>query len=115
MEGKPRIVNIVATGRFPFELDIEKLFSVLDLAEKSYEPEVYPGLLVKVGEGKHHVTLYRNGKYIITGVSSRKELISTYNEIYKKLKESRCFTKKRKSEAEGDVKGGKESKRKAFC
>lgn len=91
MNSKPRIVNIVATGRFPFELDIEKLASTLDLEEKSYEPEVYPGLLVKVGKERYHVTLYQNGKYIIAGVSSEKELLSTYREIYKKLKKSKCL------------------------
>lgn len=35
----------------------------------------------------HHVTLYANGKYIITGVKSEREVVEAYNEIRTKLKE----------------------------
>lgn len=84
---KPKIVNIVATGRFPKPLDIQKLYSTLDVEQKEYEPETYPALLVKVGENRNHVTLYRNGKYIIAGVESEKELMETYEEIYRKLRD----------------------------
>jgi len=88
---KPKIVNIVATGRFPKPLEIEKLYLTLNLEEKEYEPEIYPALLVKVGENRTHVTLYRNGKYIITGAKSEKELKDAYDGIYKKLKEAGAF------------------------
>ena len=38
-------------------------------------------------EGKlRHITLYRNGKYIITGASSEKELNQIYDEIIRILK-----------------------------
>jgi len=87
MSDKPRIVNVVATGRFPCELDIEKLSQTLDCEERIYEPEIYPALLVKVGEKRRHVTLYANGKYIITGVKSEEAVMKVYNEIRKKLKE----------------------------
>jgi len=85
---KPKVVNIVATGQFPCELDIKKLYCELDLEDMTYEPEIYPALLVKVGENRSHVTLYRNGKYIITGVTSKKELMEAYNNIYNLLKEA---------------------------
>ncbi|MFV2040437.1 MAG: hypothetical protein ACC644_00405 [Candidatus Hydrothermarchaeales archaeon] len=86
----PRIVNIVATGSFGRPLDIASLYTKLDVAERVYEPETYPALLVKVNvEGKKkHVTLYRNGKYIIAGVKSEEELQATFNEIKKKLQEA---------------------------
>jgi len=87
MSDKPRIVNVVATGRFPCELDIEKLSQTIDCKERIYEPEIYPALLVKVGKKRYHVTLYANGKYIITGVKSEEELMEAYNEIRKKLRE----------------------------
>lgn len=92
MRDKPRIVNIVATGRFPCKIDIEEAYRRLNCKEKIYEPEVYPALLVKVGEKRRHVTVYANGKYIITGVKSKKELLETYREICKKLRE--CGYKK---------------------
>jgi len=87
----PRIVNMVATGRFPAKLDIERLYMELPLDEKEFEPEVYPALLVKVGENRAHVTLYKNGKYIITGVASEKELMEAYTYIYKKLHQEGAF------------------------
>ena len=87
----PHIVNIVATGRFPSSLDIEKLYIGLPLDEKEFEPEVYPALLVKVGENGAHVTLYRNGKYIITGVKSEKELMGAYKQIYRILQQQGLF------------------------
>ncbi|MFQ5888125.1 MAG: hypothetical protein ACE5HY_05460 [Candidatus Hydrothermarchaeales archaeon] len=89
-ESKPKIVNIVATGSFPKSLDIVDLYSTLDVGKKEYEPETYPALLVKVKVGHKdiHVTLYGNGKYIIAGANSEKELMDAYNEIYKKLQEA---------------------------
>lgn len=91
MNSKPRIVNIVATGCFPCELDIEQLYQTLDLKEKIYEPEIYPALLAKVGRKRQHVTLYANGKYIITGVKSEQEMMEAYNEIRTKLRECGCI------------------------
>jgi TATA-box binding protein (TBP) (component of TFIID and TFIIIB) len=87
MNGKPRIVNVVATGRFPCKLDIEKLSQEIECKERIYEPEIYPALLVKVGEKRYHITLYANGKYIITGVESEGEVMEAYEEIRKKLRE----------------------------
>ncbi len=87
---KPKIVNMVASGAFPKSLDIVELYSTLDVAKKEYEPETYPALLVKVNIGHKnvHVSLYGNGKYIIAGANSEKEMMDTYNEIYKKLEEA---------------------------
>jgi len=87
MSSQPKIVNIVATGRFCYQLDIEKLSQTLNCKEKIYEPEIYPALLIKVGKKRWHVTLYSNGKYIICGVKSEEEVIEAYNAIREKLKE----------------------------
>ena len=84
---KPTIVNIVATGRFPKAIDIVKIYQELDFAIKEYEPETYPALLVKVEVNGNlkHVTLYRNGKYIIAGATSEREVNEIYEIIFKKL------------------------------
>ena len=87
MSSQPKIVNVVATGRFRDQLDIEKLSQTLNCKEKIYEPEIYPALLVKVGKKRYHVTLYSNGKYIICGAKSEEEVIEAYNEIREKLRE----------------------------
>lgn len=58
-----------------------------------YNPETYPALLVKVmvnGERKH-VTIYKNGKYIITGAKTEKELNAVYDEVVRILKENKLL------------------------
>ena len=88
IESKPTIKNIVACGRFSKEIDIRKAYDVINFPRKDYEPETYPALLVKVNINNNlkHITIYRNGKYIITGVNSEKELKQTYSTIVKILK-----------------------------
>jgi transcription initiation factor TFIID TATA-box-binding protein len=90
---KPKITNIVATGRFPKEIDIVKVYIEVDFPIKEYEPETYPALLVKVevNGNLRHVTLYRNGKFIITGATSEKDVSDIYDVIFKKLKEHGYF------------------------
>lgn len=90
---KPKITNIVATGRFPRELDIVKIYKELDFPIKEYEPETYPALLVKVevNGNLRHVTIYRNGKFIITGATSEKDVTDTYDVIFNKLSERGYF------------------------
>lgn len=85
---KPLINNIVASGRFSEEIDIVKLYKEVEFIESVYEPETYPALLIKiiVNGNKKHVTLYKNGKYIIAGAKSEKEVIDTYNELVEILK-----------------------------
>lgn len=90
---KPHIANIVATGQFPKELDIVKIYQEIDFPIKEYEPDQYSGLLVKVKVNDHlrHVTLYRNGKYIITGAPSEKEVYEIYETIYGILTDAGYF------------------------
>ena len=85
---KPRIVNIVATGQLLKKIDIVKIYQELDVPKKEYEPEVYPGLLMKIEVNGYlrHVTLYKNGKYIITGATSEKDVSEIYKMLLKKLK-----------------------------
>ncbi len=88
---KPKIFNIVASGRFPKEINIIKLFKKVKFEESEYEPETYPALLVKilVNGKKKHLTIYKNGKYIIAGAKSEKELNNIYKEITKILKKNK--------------------------
>ena len=88
---KPIISNIVASGRFNSEIDIVKLFHKVKFEESEYEPETYPALLVKiiVNGKRKHVTIYKNGKYIITGAKSEKEINEIYKKIVKILKDNK--------------------------
>lgn len=87
---RPVIKNIVASGRLEKELDIEAIYSNVKFHHSEYEPETYPALLVKVliNGSQRHVTLYKNGKYIITGARTENELNQIYDIICDILKDS---------------------------
>jgi len=88
---RPVISNIVASGRFPKELDIEEIFKKVKFMASEYNPETYPALLVKVmvNGKKRHVTLYKNGKYIITAATSETDLNDVYDTILEILKKNK--------------------------
>jgi len=88
---RPVISNIVASGRFPKAIDLEAVYKTIKFEQSEYEPETYPALLVKVmiNGGRRHVTLYKNGKYIITGAKSEEELNQIYDKMIEILKKNK--------------------------
>lgn len=88
---RPVISNIVASGRLPKAIDIAEVYSKIKFVQSEYEPETYPALLVKIminGE-RRHVTLYRNGKFIIAGAKSEKEINQIYDKIVEILRKNK--------------------------
>lgn len=69
-----KIQNIVGTGSLGVELDVPELADDVSAYEVTYNPENYHGLYVRLSEGGPLVTVYRSGKYIITGADSKTEL-----------------------------------------
>jgi len=67
-----QVVNIVASGSLGIELDLKVLSQELDeIAD--YDPEKDSGAYVRF-EGHPLITIYRTGKYIITGASTESGL-----------------------------------------
>jgi transcription initiation factor TFIID TATA-box-binding protein len=66
------VVNVVASGALDVELDLATVARELDDIV-DYDPEKYPGAYVRFGDDEPLITLYRTGKYIITGASSEAE------------------------------------------
>jgi transcription initiation factor TFIID TATA-box-binding protein len=66
------IVNVVGSGSLNVELDLERVANDLgSIAE--YDPDKYPGIYLRFGEDDPLITLYRTGKYIVTGADSEEE------------------------------------------
>jgi len=65
------VVNVVASGALDVELDLATVARELDDVV-DYDPEKYPGAYVRFDD-EPLITLYRTGKYIITGASSEAE------------------------------------------
>jgi len=71
------ITNIVGSGDLGVELDVGAIATDLPVLHTEYEPDNYHGLYARLVEDGPLITLYRSGKYIITGSSSFEELHET--------------------------------------
>lgn len=80
-----KIVNVVASGSLGVELDLERLSSDVGTPVAEYDPEKYPGMYVRLNDDSPLITLYRTGKYIITGSDSEDESYSLRGEFLKFL------------------------------
>jgi len=75
------IVNVVASGHIGRELDLHALQCDLEVHEKVYEPERFPGLQLRFGEEGAVLILYSTGAYSIMGAKSEEELSQIYNAL----------------------------------
>lgn len=64
------IVNIVGAGDLGIEFDLTEIGRNLNVPYTEYDPSNYHGLYVRSIEDGPLITLYRSGKYFITGSSS---------------------------------------------
>jgi transcription initiation factor TFIID TATA-box-binding protein len=64
------ITNVVGSGDLGVEIDIAEVEDDLPVPYTEYNPKNYHGLYVRLVEDGPLITLYRSGKYIISGSSS---------------------------------------------
>jgi hypothetical protein len=67
-----KIVNMVASANFNVELDLFALAREVDSIE--YEPEQFPGAILKLPKPRASLLLFKNGKVICTGARSEKDV-----------------------------------------
>ncbi|QLG28156.1 TATA-box-binding protein [Halorarum halophilum] len=70
------IVNVVASGALNVELDLERLADDIGEPVACYDPDKYPGMYLRFEEDAPLITVYRTGKFIITGADSEDESYS---------------------------------------
>jgi len=70
------VVNIVGSGALDVEVDLERLADDISEPVARYDPDKYPGMYLRFGEDEPLITVYRTGKYIITGADSEDKLDS---------------------------------------
>jgi len=90
--GKPTfsIVNMVASANLELDLDLYSIaYKVHDV---EYEPEQFPGAILKLKVPKSSLLLFKNGKIICTGCRSEKEVLEAIEKTQKMLLN---FTKSR--------------------
>lgn len=78
------VENVVASGSLGIEIDLEAVADELsEIVE--YDPEKYPGAYFRFDESAPLITVYRTGKYIITGAGSEEEASATRTEFLQLL------------------------------
>lgn len=80
-----QVQNIVGTGSLGVEVDLDAIVEDLDVVESQYDPGYYPGAYLRLTDAGPLITLYRTGKYNITGAHSEDELRLTQTEFLKRL------------------------------
>ncbi len=88
------VVNIVATGNLHQTLDLFKTAMNLDNVE--YEPEQFPGAILRINEPKITLLLFKNGKVICAGAKNEallKEGLLKAQKMIKDIKAGRPVTK----------------------
>lgn len=79
-----KIQNIVASVAVPYPLMLFEL-SEEHGANVSYEPELFPGLVLRISKPKVVFLLFRSGKIVITGAKNHKEINTTFHKVYKHI------------------------------
>ncbi len=79
-----KIVNLVANTQLDLKIDLFNLATKLDNVE--YEPEQFPGAIVRLFDPKISLLLFKNGKMICAGAKSEKEIVDAIARIKKLLK-----------------------------
>lgn len=69
---KYTIVNMVASASLDKTLDLYSL--AIGIPNIEYEPEQFPGAILKIKEPKVSMLLFKNGKVICSGASSEKQI-----------------------------------------
>lgn len=84
------VVNVVASGSLGVELDLEAIAGDLDDIV-DYDPDKYPGAYFRFRDSAPLITLYRTGKYIVTGASSGDEARTVQEEFLNSLTDHRIL------------------------
>lgn len=77
------VVNAVGSGDLGIEIDLNQLTA--DVEKVEFDPYKYPGAYVRLDEEDPLITVYRTGKYIITGSTSEEEADSCRKRFLKLL------------------------------
>lgn len=74
-----QIRNIVISGRFGEQVDLEKMMEDHGSTKVSYEVELFPGAIVKLSGLK--ATVFHNGKFNMYGLKRAGDIDVMYNKL----------------------------------
>jgi transcription initiation factor TFIID TATA-box-binding protein len=84
-EGKKEIsvVNIVVSTSLQHDIPLEKMAATLSNTE--YNPEQFPGLVIRIKEPKTSALIFSSGKVVCTGARSMEKVEESIKKIIKSL------------------------------
>lgn len=80
-----QVVNVVGSGKLPVEIDVKALATDIGPPEAEYDPAKYHGMYLRLDQEGPLITLYRSGKYIVTGADSTEEAIQYRDKLFNRL------------------------------
>ena len=83
-----KIQNIVASCDIKFPVRLEGLANRHHMF-RSYEPELFPGLIYRMMKPKDVLLIFVSGKLVLTGAKVREELYQAFELIYPVLSDFR--------------------------
>ncbi|MCL5011435.1 MAG: hypothetical protein M1594_00885 [Candidatus Marsarchaeota archaeon] len=79
-----KVENIVASANLNVELDLFTIATMVDNVE--YEPEQFPGAIMRLKELGTTLLLFKNGKMICSGAKSEKQVSDSIKKAVELLK-----------------------------
>ncbi|MFH0929189.1 MAG: TATA-box-binding protein [Candidatus Aenigmatarchaeota archaeon] len=84
MAFKIKIQNIVACASLGIKINLDKVTSLIDNTE--YEPNQFPGLVMRLKQPKAAALIFSSGKIVCTGTKSPKEAKIAIAKVVKKIR-----------------------------
>lgn len=79
-----RVVNIVVSTSLEHDIPLEKMAAVLPNTE--YNPEQFPGLVIRIKEPKTSALIFSSGKVVCTGAKTLEKVEESIAQIIQALK-----------------------------
>ena len=78
-----KVVNIVVSTSLEHDIPLEKMAATLSNTE--YNPEQFPGLVIRIKEPKTSALIFSSGKIVCTGARSMEKVHESIKKIIKSL------------------------------
>jgi len=78
-----KVVNIVVSSSLEKDIPLEKMAATLSNTE--YNPEQFPGLVIRIKEPKTSALIFSSGKIVCTGARNLEDVRLSINKIIKSL------------------------------
>lgn len=82
-EREIKVVNIVVSASLGHDIPLEKMAATLSNTE--YNPEQFPGLVIRIKEPKTSALIFSSGKIVCTGARSMEKVHESIRKIIKSL------------------------------